>query len=233
MQKRKIIKNSYLMDLKDNIQDIEQTNTLNHLSEFDFESHEFTEAEKKFIQERESKLVKEFKKNSESLYEICISILEMQDFFKNNFNNKFVAWYTHAGLNKDKISEYTKRAELYINFPEKKALISNITCEGLKALTKKGTSIEKQKEVLELSYTAKKDILTIVGKKDEAEKLHKYKYYDIVLANRLMNDIKKRKDLHVIKDEIENFKILIKVIEDELFTIDKELENKSNIKLIE
>lgn len=241
MQKRKIVRNKFLLDLQGSLEEVnleekEVQENIKHLEKFDFVSHEFTEQEKKFVQDREVNLVREFKKNSESLYNICVSMFEIQDYFKNDCNNKFVAWYTHAGLTKDRVSEYTKRAELYTKFPEKRDLISNISNDSIKALTKKTVSEEKQRRVLDLGYTTKKDILSIVEVQQNNNQLihiQKYKYFDIKSVDKVIKDIRKAepKSINAIRTEIEAFKKMIKEAEKELELKDKTFENKNNEKL--
>ena len=241
MAARKIIKNTYLEDLKKKTEETktEEQKIVEVLSNFDFESNEFTEAEKRFVQERERILVVECKKNRDSLYNICMTLQEMSDFFKNNKEKKFMLWYKSAGFSKDMISIYLKRADLYINFSDKKDLISALPNKAIKILTNNLISKEQQEKVLNLGYTAVEDIknnLEIENKQTQLIEIpKKFKYFNPKTVDKIQKDIKKMtpKDIFEAKKEIEYYKKLIKQTEKDLELKEKEYENKDNIKLVE
>lgn len=241
MNKRKIIKNSFLEELQKSVEETktEETQVIEYLSNFDFESNEFTEAEKRFVQEREKILVVECKKNSDSLYNICMSMQEISDFFKNNNSGKFMAWYKSAGFTKDRVSELLKRADLYIKFPEKKNLISSLSILAIKVLTNQLVTHEQQEKVLELEYTSVEDIKNNIVIENKQNKLievpSKFKYFNPKSIDKIHKDIKKMtpKDIFEAKKEIEYYKKLINETIKDLEQQEKEFENKDNLKLVE
>lgn len=241
MNKRKIIKNSFLEELQKSVEETktEEKQVMEYLSNFDFESNEFTEAEKRFVQEREKILVVECKKNSDSLYNICMSMQEISDFFKNNNSGKFMAWYKSAGFTKDRVSELLKRADLYIKFPEKKNLISSLSILAIKVLTNQLVTFEQQKKVLELGYTAVEDIkVNLIHEQDRKliESIpSKFRYFNPKSIDKINKDIKKMtiKDLVDTKRELEYYRKLINETMKDLEIKEKEFENKDNLKLVE
>ena len=241
MNKRKIIKNSFLEELQKSVEETktEEKQVMEYLSNFDFESNEFTEAEKRFVQEREKILVVECKKNSDSLYNICMSMQEISDFFKNNNSGKFMAWYKSAGFTKDRVSELLKRADLYIKFPEKKNLISSLSILAIKVLTNQLVTFEQQKKVLELGYTAVEDIkVNLIHEQDRKliESIpSKFRYFNPKSIDKINKDIKKMtiKDLGDTKRELEYYRKLINETMKDLEIKEKEFENKDNLKLVE
>ena len=237
----KIIKNKYLQDLQDKIADTktEETQIIEYLSNFDFEANEFTEAEKRYIQEREKILVVECKKNRDSLYNICMTLSEISDFFKNNKERKFMAWYEAAGFSKDMISVYLKRADLYIKFEDKKDLISALSNQAIKILTNQLVTSEQQKEVLALGYTAVEDIRNNLSNDDDDKKQlievpTKFKYFNTRQIDKINKDIKKMssKDVSEAKKEINYFKKLLVEAEKQINLKEKEFENQNNLKLV-
>lgn len=241
MNKRKIIKNSFLEELQKSVEETktEEKQVMEYLSNFDFESNEFTEAEKRFVQEREKILVVECKKNSDSLYNICMSMQEISDFFKNNNSGKFMAWYKSAGFTKDRVSELLKRADLYIKFPEKKNLISSLSILAIKILTNQLVTFEQQKKILELGYTAVEDIkVNLIHEQDRKliESIpSKFRYFNPKSIDKINKDIKKMtiKDLVDTKRELEYYRKLINETMKDLEIKEKEFENKDNLKLVE
>lgn len=232
--------NTYLEDLKKKAEETktEETQIIESLSNFDFEGNEFSESEKRFAQERERILIVECKKNRDSLFKICMTLQEMSDFFKNNKERKFMAWYQSAGFSKDLVSAYLKRADLYINFPEKKDLISSLPNKAVKLLTNQLISKEKQGEVLSLGYTAIEDIkssLVLEEPKKLIDVPSKFRYFNPKSINRIRKDVKKMsyKELMDTKKELEYQKKLISETIRELGILERERENEGSPKLLE
>ncbi|MGL5718560.1 MAG: hypothetical protein ACRCX2_36485 [Paraclostridium sp.] len=236
----KIIKNKFLADLAKNVEETktEETQIIESLSNFDFEGNEFSESEKRFVQERERILIVECKKNRDSLFKICMTLQEMSDFFKNNKERKFMAWYQSAGFSKDLVSAYLKRADLYINFPDKKDLISSLPNKAVKLLTNQLISKEKQGEVLSLGYTAIEDIknsLVLEEPKKLIDVPSKFRYFNPKSINRIRKDVKKMsyKELMDTKKELEYQKKLISETIRELGILERKRENEGSPKLLE
>ncbi|MGL4652633.1 hypothetical protein [Cetobacterium sp.] len=236
----KIIKNKFLADLAKNVEETktEEQKIVEVLSNFDFEGNEFSESEKRFVQERERILIVECKKNRDSLFRICMTLQEMSDFFKNNKERKFMAWYQSAGFSKDLVSAYLKRADLYIDFPDKKDLISSLPNKAVKLLTNQLISKEKQSEVLSLGYTAIADIkssLVLEEPKNLIDVPSKFRYFNPKSIDKIHKDVKKMsyKELMDTKKELEYQKKLISETIRELGILEKERENEGSPKLLE
>lgn len=241
MAKRKIIVNSYLENLKKKAEETktEEQQIVEVLSNFNFEAYEFSEAEKRFVQERERILVMECKRNRESLHSICMTLQEISDYFKNNKERKFMAWYESAGFNKDMISKYLKRADLYINFPDKKDLISMLSNQAIKILTNQLVTNEQQKEILSLGYTTVEDIknnlVPIEDKKLIEDIPSKFRYFNPKIIDKINKDVKKMtyKELIDAKKELEYQKKLLGNTLKEIESMEKERENEGSPKLLE
>ncbi|MGL6119193.1 MAG: hypothetical protein ACRC0V_01685 [Fusobacteriaceae bacterium] len=107
-----------------------------YVSTFDFASCEIEDDEINILKEKEVSLFKNFKSHSTSLYEMCKIVAEFNMVLKKE--GKFVEWYKHVGLNKDKVSELMKRYEIYMAIPSKyNDWVSTLSIQAVKLLTKK------------------------------------------------------------------------------------------------
>ena len=112
----------------------ENQNEEEYHSDFKFGAYVITEEEKNYIIEREKILFKGFKAYSENLYEICKALYDVRQKLKKYGDYgemTFTDWYKFNGLNKDKVSELTKRFELYMLAPDKKVHISSLSIPAL------------------------------------------------------------------------------------------------------
>lgn len=236
---RKIIKNNFLANLAKKVEETktEEQQIVEVLSNFDYEGNEFTDAEKRFVQERERVLVNECKKNRDSLYSICMTLQEISDFFKNNKERKFMAWYESAGFNKDMISRYLKRADLYIRFEDKKDMISAMPNTAIKLITNNLVTLEQQKEIMQIGCTTVEDIKkTLVSNKDnKLVPATTFKYFNPKNLNKIQKNIKKMSlsELSQVKKELDYFRKISREIENELSIKEEEFINKDNLKLVE
>ncbi|MGL5126124.1 MAG: hypothetical protein ACRC6U_09135 [Fusobacteriaceae bacterium] len=233
---RKIVKNNFLANLAKKVEDTksEEQKIIEVLSNFDYKKNEFTEAEKRFVQERERTLVIECKKNRDSLYTICMTLQEVYDFFKNNKEIKFVAWYEAAGFNKDSISRYLKRASLYLEFADKKDLISSMSNQVVKLITSSKVEEQLRKDIISIGCTAVKDIRGII-KVPTLVPMKNCKYLNLDPINKIIKNIKNMgaKDILETKKEIENFKKFLREAEKDLEQKEVEFENENNFKLLD
>ncbi|MEG3013122.1 MAG: hypothetical protein RR795_01520 [Cetobacterium sp.] len=233
------MKNNILNSLKNKFEQTktEEKQIQQYFSTFDFASNEISESDRMFLVEKEQILIKQGKVNSDSLYQICITLLEVSDRFKNNGERKFMKWYEHIGLNKDRVSELLKRAHLYINYPEKKNLISSLPTQSVKILTKKDIELKEVQKILELGYTAVMDIKNNITNlnDDEKIKMKSFKYFDVKSIQKIQKDIKKMdsKEIFNAKKEIEIYKKLLKEAEKQLEEKEKDYDNQNNLKLLE
>lgn len=236
------MKNSVLgkIQSKVNLIKTEERQLAEYLSQFDFESFEIAESDKNFIIEREAVFVKNGRQYSDSLYEMCIALQEVKDRLTNNNDASFMAWYSHIGLNKDKVSFLLKRAQLYLDFPEQKAFISSLSDLAVRVMTAKGVLPDLQKGLLESKVTAVKDIKEIIGAliEDEVQLTvpqQEFKYFSPKHINKIQKDIKNMsvEELMKAKRELEYYKKLMTTVIKELEVKEKEYENKDNLKLVE
>ncbi|MEG0645466.1 MAG: hypothetical protein RR438_09025 [Cetobacterium sp.] len=218
----------------------EEKQLAEYLSQFDFESFEIPEIDKTFIVEREAVFVKNGRSYSDSLYEMCIALQEVKDRLTNNHESSFMAWYSHIGLNKDKVSFLLKRAQLYIDFPEQKAFISSLSDLAVRTMTAKGVLPDVQKALLESKVAAVKDIKEIAGAlgEDNTQLVvpqQEFRYFSPKTINKIQKDIKNMnvEELIKAKRELEHYKKLMNTVIKELEVKEKEYENKDNLKLVE
>ncbi|MGL4998571.1 MAG: hypothetical protein ACRC5T_06330 [Cetobacterium sp.] len=234
---RKIIKNNFLANLAKKVEDTksEEQKIVEVLSNFDYAGNSFTDAEKRFVQEREVTLVVQCKANRDSLYQICMCLQEVSDFFKNNGDKKFRAWYEGAGFNKDMISRYLKRASLYLEFEDKKDLISSLSNQVVKLITSGAVAPLQRREILTLGCTAVKDIREKLKDESKLVPVKNFKYLNLDPINKIKKNIKNMgaSDILETKKEIEYFKRLLKDAEKDLDEKEREFENKNNIKLLD
>lgn len=138
-------------------------------SKFDFEKYGISERDKKYIIEREEIILDNAKKHAQSLYEICKAIYEIRLTLKGDDSQSFREWYIQNGLTKDKVSELTKRYELYTQAPDKIKFITDLSIPAVKELTKKNVFIDTQVEAIEKGLNNVEEIKAFVSSKLSAQ----------------------------------------------------------------
>ena len=137
-------------------------------STFDFGSYEIDETIKKVVIEKEAIISGSFEKFSKSQYEICKALYEASLQLK--VEGSFMAWYTHIGLNKDRVSELLKRYEVFIQLPDKELYVSTLSNQAIKLLTRKDFEIDYILEVGDLGLKKVDDIKDFLNNKTEVPK---------------------------------------------------------------
>lgn len=133
-------------------------------STFNFGSYEIDDKTKKIVVGKEAILSNAFKSFSKSQYEICKTLYEVSLELKAE--GSFMAWYTHIGLSKDKVSELLKRYEVFIQLPGKEIYVSTLSNQAIKMLTKKDFEIDYLLEVGDLELKKVEDIKKFINSKD-------------------------------------------------------------------
>lgn len=134
-------------------------------STFDFGSYEIDETIKKVVIEKEAIISGSFEKFSKSQYEICKALYEVSLELK--IEGSFMAWYTHIGLNKDRVSELLKRYEVFIQLPDKGLYVSTLSNQAIKLLTKKDFELDYLLEIGDLELKKVDDIKDFLNSKTE------------------------------------------------------------------
>lgn len=203
------------------------------LSEFNFKEFNISLEDIENIKTNEKILIQNGVKYSDSEYEICLAIHKVSQTFKKYENQSFMEWYKRLGLSKDKISEFLKRAELYLSYPKQKAFISTLSGRSIKILTHKLIPKEEQQ------YYIENNVSNIGDLKESHTKNIKEKGEKVLLNyTNLTNSIKKiknasPKELSQIQEEIKKLKKYIVELEQEIkFKTEKEA-NKNNLELFE
>ena len=203
----------------------ENQNEEEYHSDFKFGAYVITEEEKNYIIEKEKILFKRFKTYSENLYEICKALYDVRQKLKKYGDYgemTFTDWYKFIGLNKDKVSELTKRYELYMLAPDKKAHISSLSIPVVKLLTKKAVDVEVREKILELELKKVEDMVEIIGTPEVIEKPKELQPHIKKTCNFFKKRIEKATSLKELVKEKENISVLIK----ELKELQKEIEQE-------
>ena len=132
-------------------------------STFDFGSYEIDETIKKVVIDKEAIISGSFEKFSKSQYEICKALYEASLQLK--VEGSFMAWYTHIGLNKDRVSELLKRYEVFIQLPDKELYVSTLSNQAIKLLTKKDFELDYLLEIGDLGLKKVDDIKEFLNSK--------------------------------------------------------------------
>lgn len=114
---------------------------------FDFGIYEISAVEIAKVEEQEQKIINNFRKYKNNLFEICSSLADIEKILKPS--GSFMAWYENAGFTKDMISVFLKRWQLFIEFPDFRDRIFTLSDQAIKFLTRN-----------ELEYD---DVLAILG----------------------------------------------------------------------
>ena len=215
----------------------ENQNEEEYHSDFKFGAYVITEEEKNYIIEKEKILFKRFKTYSENLYEICKALYDVRQKLKKYGDYgemTFTDWYKFIGLNKDKVSELTKRYELYMLAPDKKAHISSLSIPVVKLLTKKAVDVEVREKILELELKKVEDMVEIIGTPEVIEKPKELQPHIKKTCNFFKKRIEKATSLKELVKEKENISVLIKELKElqkEIEQEEKARENENNLQL--
>lgn len=155
--------NTILAELKETIQESK------HQSLFDFDKFNINERDKKQVLELEEVILENIKRHTKSLFEICKSIYEIKLILARDTDTTFVEWYTANGFTKDKISELTKRYELYMQAPDRIEFITKLSIPAVKELTRKHVEIDTQIDAIEKGLTNPEEIKAFVEKDKKQE----------------------------------------------------------------
>lgn len=215
----------------------ENQNEEEYHSDFKFGAYVITEEEKNYIIEREKILFKGFKAYSENLYEICKALYDVRQKLKKYGDYgemTFTDWYKFNGLNKDKVSELTKRFELYMLAPDKKVYISSLSIPAVKFLTRKAVDVEVREKVLELELKKIEDMVEIIGTPEIIEKPKELQPHIKKTCNFFKKRIEKATSLKELVKEKENISALIKELKElqkEIEEEEKARESENNLQL--
>lgn len=216
---------------------VEKQNEEEYHSDFKFGAYVITEEEKNYIIEREKILFKGFKAYSENLYEICKALYDVRQKLKKYGDYgemTFTDWYKFNGLNKDKVSELTKRFELYMLAPDKKVYISSLSIPAVKFLTRKAIDVEVREKVLELELKKVEDMVEVIGTPEIVEKPKELQPHIKKTCNFFKKRIEKATSLKELVKEKENISVLIKELKElqkEIEQEEKARENENNLQL--
>lgn len=208
-------------------------------SKFDFEKYRISEKDKKFIIEREEIILDNAKKHAQSLYEICKAIYEIRLTLKGDESQSFREWYMQNGLTKDKVSELTKRYELYIQAPDKIDFITDLSIPAVKELTRKNIDIDVQIGAIEKGLNNVEEIKEFVASKMPVEKENKPKKqkhakYIQKLIFFYEDNIKENKspqELALYKRELQDLEKYIKSLREKINSLEDEKAKENNLKL--
>ena len=208
-------------------------------SKFNFEKYGISEKDKKFIIEREEIILDNAKKHAQSLYEICKAIYEIRLTLKGDESQSFREWYMQNGLTKDKVSELTKRYELYIQAPDKIDFITDLSIPAVKELTRKNIDIDVQIGAIEKGLNNVEEIKEFVASKMPVEKENKPKKqkhakYIQKLIFFYEDNIKENKspqELASYKRELQDLEKYIKSLREKINSLEDEKAKENNLKL--
>lgn len=207
---------------------------------FNFAKYSVEDKTQEYILDREKTLFRNFKSYSERLFNICKAISEIQFILKKNYGTNgdmtFVEWYKFRGFNKDKISELTKRYELYILAPDKIEYISSLPIPAVKLLTKKKVDIEVREKIILIEAKTTKEIIELLGNDTKQEN----KTHDLInpevkrtynFFRKKLKKVNNNKELLATKKELLQMKKIIAELEKDILDKEKEYENQHNMKL--
>lgn len=208
---------------------------------FNFNKYSIEDKTKEYILDREKILFTNFKSYSKRLFNICKAVSEIQFILKTNYGPTgditFVEWYKFRGFNKDKISELTKRYELYVLAPDKTEYISSLSIPAVKLLTKKKIDVEVREKIILLEPKTTKEIIELLKNEnmDQQNKTHELVNPQIKKTyNFFKNKLKKvnnNRELMETKKELQQMKKIISELEKDVLDKEKEYENQNNMKL--
>ncbi|MGL5204151.1 hypothetical protein [Cetobacterium sp.] len=203
----------------------------NQLAEFNFGKFDVSSEDIEEIKRNEKTIIQNGVKYSDSEYELCVAIYKVSQALKKYEDLSFVEWYQRLGLSKDKVSEFLKRADLYINYPNHKAFISTLSGRNVKILTHKLIPKDEQK------YYIENKISNVSELKENKTTEIKEKTGKIIID--YMNLDKSIKKIRTASpDEMDQIQNNIKLLKSHLEELEKEInfknkkeENKTNARL--
>ena len=209
-------------------------------SKFNFEKYGISEKDKKFIIEREEIILDNAKKHAQSLYEICKAIYEIRLTLKGDESQSFREWYIQNGLTKDKVSELTKRYELYIQAPDKIEFITDLSIPAVKELTRKNIDIDTQIDAIEKGLNNVEEIKEFVaskmpvGKENKPKKQKHTKYIQklIFFYEDNIKENKNPKELASYKRELQDLEKYIKSLKEKINSLEDEKAKRKQFKII-
>ncbi|WP_163468523.1 hypothetical protein [Fusobacterium sp. IOR10] len=212
--------------------------TETYKSNFDFESYEIDPETKNFIIEKEKNLSKNFRKNSDLMFQICKDLYEVSIKLKEN--NVFMNWYESCGLSKDLVSCFMKRYRLYIEFQDNKDYISSLSDLAVKYLTNKNVTYDDRIQVIENKIKNAEEIkeTLLPGElKNQKEFSHKreFNYFDFKNIEKIKKKIliAEPVEINKIKNDIKTMKKEMLELENLLKEKENTLSNENNISLFE
>lgn len=220
--------------LKATMQEVEWHST------FDFESYEINAEDKAFIEKKEEFISNSFKKYSSSKYDICMALMEVKMKLQKAKEGSFMAWYSHLGFTKDKVSELLKTYELYIQAPHMKDYISSLSGVAVRLLTHKDVSPLLALDIMEKGVKNMEDIRELIelalfpAEKKTIEYKGSISKKSLGAIKSIEKQIKKSSspaELSSAKKEIEAMKKLLSEMEKDIASKEKEYENQNNLKL--
>lgn len=209
-------------------------------STFNFESYEIDEETKAFIEKKEELISNSFQRYSSSKYEICMALMEVKAKLLNK-GSSFMAWYTHIGFTKDKVSELMKYHELYSQAPSMKDYISTLSGVAVRLLTHKDVSPQLALDIMEKGAKKMEDIKELIELALAPEQPKKIIEYKGAISKKSLGSIRSIErqiknstsatELNTVKKEIEAMKKLLSDMEKDIANREKEYENKNNLQL--
>lgn len=209
-------------------------------STFNFESYEIDEETKAFIEKKEELISNSFQRYSSSKYEICMALMEVKAKLLNK-GSSFMAWYTHIGFTKDKVSELMKYHELYSQAPSMKDYISTLSGVAVRLLTHKDVSPQLALDIMEKGAKKMEDIKDLIELALAPEQPKKIIEYKGAISKKSLGSIRSIErqiknstsatELNTVKKEIEAMKKLLSDMEKDIANREKEYENKNNLQL--
>ena len=209
-------------------------------STFNFESYEIDEETKAFIEKKEELISNSFQRYSSSKYEICMALMEVKAKLLNK-GSSFMAWYTHIGFTKDKVSELMKYHELYSQAPSMKDYISTLSGVAVRLLTHKDVSPQLAVDIMEKGVKNMDDIRELIELSLAPEQPKKVIEYKGTISKKSLGTIRSIErqikksssatELNTVKKEIEAMKKLLSDMEKDIANREKEYENKNNLQL--
>lgn len=223
-------KNKSLSKLKNKLE------TETYKSNFDFETFEIDLETKKFVIEKEKNLSRNFRKNSDLMFQICKDLYEVSIKLKEN--NTFMSWYESCGLNKDLVSCLLKRYSLYLEFGDNKEYISSLSDQAIKYLTNKNITYDDRIQVIENKIKNAEEIKETLlpaelNNKEEFGRKKEFNYFDFKKVEKVKKKIltAEPKEINQIKNDLKAMKKEMLELENLLKEKEDNLSNENNISL--
>ncbi|MGL5640021.1 MAG: hypothetical protein ACRCW7_11900 [Cetobacterium sp.] len=205
----------------------------NQLAEFNFGKFDVSSEDIEEIKRNEKTIIQNGVKYSDSEYELCVAIYKVSQALRKYEDLSFVEWYQRLGLSKDKVSEFLKRADLYINYPNHKTFISTLSGRNVKILTHKLIPKDEQKYYIENKVSNISDLkeTRITTIKNKTEKV-------VLNYTNLNKSIKKIRsaspeELNKIQKEVKDLRKYLAELEKEIILKSEQKTNKDSLELFE